>query len=71
VHANGDVYDKAARNMGYRAGILRRDAGRADRQRPDAPTWLANPEAVIPIMAYRQPEAGTRAAIIACLKELN
>jgi cytochrome c len=138
VHANGDVYDKAARNMGYRAGILRRVAGRADRRRPDAPpaakptdgarlfkqqcatchntklsdpvrqgpalfrivgrpagkvdgfhysadfakadstwdearldAWLANPEAIIPIMAYRQPKAETRAAIIACLKELN
>jgi cytochrome c len=138
VHANGDVYDKAARKMGNRAGILRRVAGRADRRRADAaapakPTdgatlfkqqcatchftelsepvrqgpslfrivgrpagkvddfhysaakadfarddarldaWLANPEAIIPgaIVAYRQPKAETRAAIIAYLKELN
>jgi cytochrome c len=35
--------------------------------------WLANPEAIIPgaIVAYRQPQAETRAAIIAYLKELN
>jgi cytochrome c len=35
--------------------------------------WLANPQAIIPgaIMAYRQPKAETRAAIIAYLKELN
>ena len=35
--------------------------------------WLANPEAIIPgdIVAYRQPKAETRAAIIAYLKELN
>ncbi len=35
--------------------------------------WLANPQAIIPdaIMAYRQPNAETRAAIIAYLKELN
>jgi hypothetical protein len=34
---------------------------------------LANPQAIIPgaIMAYRQPKAKTRAAIIAYLKELN
>jgi cytochrome c len=35
--------------------------------------WLANPQAIISgaIMAYRQPKAETRAAIIAYLKELN
>ena len=35
--------------------------------------YLANPQAVVPgsIMAYRQPKAETRAAIIAYLKELN
>jgi cytochrome c len=35
--------------------------------------WLANPQAIIPgaIMAYRQPKAETRTAIIAYLKELN
>lgn len=35
--------------------------------------YLANPQATIPgsIMAYRQPKAETRAAIIAYLKELN
>jgi cytochrome c len=140
VHANGDVYDKAARKMGNRAAILQRVAGRADRRaqmplplakptdgatlfkqqcatchftklsepvrqgpslfrivgRPagkvdgfhysagfakadfawdDAKldVWLANPEAIIPnaIIAYRQPKAETRAAIIAYLKELN
>ena len=40
-----------------------------DEARLDA--WLANPEAIIPIMDHRQPKAETRAAIIACLKELN
>jgi lactoylglutathione lyase len=45
VHANGDVHDNAARNMGYRAGILQRVADGAARR--DA--WLANPEAIIPI----------------------
>jgi cytochrome c len=36
-------------------------------------SYLANPQATIPgaIMAYRQPKAETRAAIIAYLKELN
>ena len=36
-------------------------------------TYLANPQAMVPgsIMAYRQPRAETRAAIIAYLKELN
>jgi cytochrome c2 len=140
VHANGDVYDKAARNMANRAGILRGVAGPADRRRADAAArcpadrwcdafkqqcatchttnpsepvrqgpslfkivgrpagkvdgfhysagfamadfvwndarldaWLANPQAIIPgaIMAYRQPKAETRTAIIAYLKELN
>ena len=35
--------------------------------------WLANPQAMIPgsVMAYRQPKAETRAAIIAYLKELH
>src|SRR5262245_32607016 len=35
--------------------------------------YLANPQAVIPgsVMAYRQPKAETRAAIIAYLKELH
>src|SRR5262245_30426343 len=35
--------------------------------------YLANPQAAVPgsIMAYRQPKAETRAAIIAYLKELN
>jgi cytochrome c len=34
---------------------------------------LAKPEAIIPgaVIAYRQPKAETRAAIIAYLKELN
>jgi cytochrome c len=131
VHANGDVYDKAARKMGNRLGfcgallvaqmplpsakptegatlfkqqcatchftklseparqgpslfrIVGSPAGKvdgfhysvgfakADFARDDA--WLANPEAIIPgaIVAYRQPKAETRAAIIAYLKELN
>ena len=36
-------------------------------------TYLANPQAMVPgsNMAYRQPKAETRAAIIAYLKELN
>ena len=36
-------------------------------------TYLANPQAMVPgsIMAYRQPKAETRTAIIAYLKELN
>jgi len=35
--------------------------------------YLANPQAMVPgsVMAYRQPKAETRAAIIAYLKELN
>ncbi|WP_245320729.1 c-type cytochrome [Bradyrhizobium lablabi] len=42
-----------------------------DEARLDA--YLANPQATVPgsIMAYRQPKAETRAAIIAYLKELN
>jgi cytochrome c len=135
VHANGDVYDKAARKMGNRLGfcgallvaqmplpsakptegatlfkqqcatchitklsepvrqgpslfrIVGRPAGKvdgfhysagfakADFARDDVrlDAWLANPEAIIPgaIVAYRQPKAETRAAIIAYLKELN
>jgi cytochrome c len=133
VHANGDVYDKAARKMANRLGlcgallvaqmplpsakptegatlfkqqcatchftklsepvrqgpslfrIVGRPAGKvddfhysaakADFARDDArlDAWLANPEAIIPgaIVAYRQPKAETRAAIIAYLKELN
>jgi len=135
VHANGDVYDKAAREMGNRLGfcgallvaqmpppsakptegatlfkqqcatchftklsepvrqgpslfrIVGRPAGKvdgfhysagfakADFARDDVrlDAWLANPEAIIPgaIVAYRQPKAETRAAIIAYLKELN
>jgi cytochrome c len=54
----------------YSAGF-----GKADFLWDDAKldAWLANPQAVIPgaIMAYRQPKAETRAAIIAYLKELN
>jgi cytochrome c len=40
---------------------------------PRLDAWLAKPEAIIPgaIIAYRQPKAETRAAIIAYLKELN
>jgi cytochrome c len=40
---------------------------------PRLDAWLAKPEASIPraIIAYRQPKAETRAAIIAYLKELN
>jgi cytochrome c len=49
----------------------RRPTSPRDDARLDA--WLANPEAIIPgaIVAYRQPKAETRAAIIAYLKELN
>jgi len=54
----------------YSAGFAKADFARDD-VRLDA--WLANPEAIIPgaIVAYRQPKAETRAAIIAYLKELN
>ena len=67
--------------------IVGRPAGKADGFRYSAGfaqadfTWddarldayLANPQATVPgsIMAYRQPKAETRAAIIAYLKELN
>ena len=54
----------------YSAGFAKADFVWDD-ARLDA--WLANPQAIIPgaIMAYRQPKAETRAAIIAYLKELN
>ena len=54
----------------YSAGFAKADFAWDD-ARLDA--WLANPEAIIPgaIIAYRQPKAETRAAIIAYLKELN
>ena len=54
----------------YSAGFAKADFV-SDDARLDA--WLANPQAIIPgaIMAYRQPKAETRAAIIAYLKELN
>ena len=54
----------------YSAGFAKADFVWDD-ARLDA--WLANPQSIIPgaIMAYRQPKAETRAAIIAYLKELN
>ena len=68
-------------------GIVGRSAGKADGFRYSAgfakadfvwdeariDAYLANPQATVPgsIMAYRQPKAETRAAIIAYLKELN
>ncbi|KRR08432.1 cytochrome C [Bradyrhizobium jicamae] len=54
----------------YSAGFAKADFV-WDEARLDA--YLANPQATIPgsIMAYRQPRAETRAAIIAYLKELN
>jgi cytochrome c len=54
----------------YSAGFAKADFVWDD-ARLDA--WLANPQAIIPgaIMAYRQPKAETRAAIIGYLKELN
>ena len=68
-------------------GIVGKPAGKADGFRYSAgfakadfvwdetrlDTYLANPQATVPgsIMAYRQPKAETRAAIIAYLKELN
>src|SRR5258705_9118420 len=54
----------------YSAGFAKADFAWDD-ARLDA--WLANPQAIIPgaIVAYRQPKAETRAAIIAYLKELN
>ena len=69
------------------SGIVGRPAGKADGFRYSAgftdanfvwddtrlDAYLANPQAMVPgsIMAYRQPRAETRAAIIAYLKELN
>jgi cytochrome c len=54
----------------YSAGFAKADFVWDD-VRLDA--YLANPQAIVPgsIMAYRQPKAETRAAIIAYLKELN
>jgi len=54
----------------YSAGFAKADFVWDD-TRLDA--YLANPQAIVPgsIMAYRQPKAETRAAIIAYLKELN
>jgi cytochrome c len=68
-------------------GIVGRPAGKADGLHYSAgfakadfvwddarlDTYLINPQQMIPgtIMAYRQPKAETRAAIIAYLKELN
>ena len=65
------------RQAGRQGGRLPHSAGfvKADFAWDDArlDAWLANPEAIIPgdIVAYRQPKAETRAAIIAYLKELN
>ncbi len=69
------------------SGIVGRPAGKADGFRYSAgftdanfvwddtrlDAYLADPQAIVPgsIMAYRQPRAETRAAIIAYLKELN
>jgi cytochrome c len=69
------------------SGIVGRPAGKADGFRYSAgftdanfvwddtrlDAYLANPQAMVPgsVMAYRQPKAETRAAIIAYLKELN
>ena len=54
----------------YSAGFAKADFVWDD-ARLDA--YLANPQATVPgsIMAYRQPKAETRAAIIAYLRELN
>jgi len=54
----------------YSAGFAKADFVWDD-SRLDA--WLADPQAIIPgsTMAYRQPKAETRTAIIAYLKELN
>jgi len=54
----------------YSAGFAKADFVWND-TRLDA--YLANPQAMVPgsIMAYRQPKAETRTAIIAYLKELN
>ena len=77
----------AARQGPSLSGIVGRPAGKADGFRYSAgftdanfvwddtrlDAYLANPQAMVPgsIMAYRQPKAETRAAIIAYLKELN
>jgi cytochrome c len=77
----------AARQGPSLFGIVGRPAGKADGFRysvgfaeanfvwDDArlDAYLTNPQAMVPgsIMAYRQPKAETRAAIIAYLKELN
>jgi cytochrome c len=69
------------------SGIVGRPAGKADGFRYSAgfaeasfvwddarlDTYLTNPQAMVPgsNMAYRQPKAETRAAIIAYLKEMN
>jgi cytochrome c len=60
----------AGKRLPHSAGFVKADFAWDD-ARLDA--WLANPEAIIPgdIVAYRQPKAETRAAIIAYLKELN
>jgi cytochrome c len=54
----------------YSAGFAKADFTWDD-ARLDA--YLTNPQVIIPgsVMAYRQPKAETRAAIIAYLKELN
>jgi cytochrome c len=54
----------------YSAGFAKADFAWDDAR---LHAWLANPEAIIPgaIVAYRQPKAKTRAAIIAYLKEMN
>ena len=59
-----------ANGFRYSAGFTDANFVRDD-TRLDA--YLANPQAMVPgsIMAYRQPRAETRAAIIAYLKELN
>ena len=55
MHANGDLYEKAARNTG------------SDTARLANPRTIISGA----IMAYRQSKAETRAAIIAYLKELH
>ena len=65
---------RQAGGQGGRLPLLRR-LRQADFVWDDArlDAYLANPQAMVPgsIMAYRQPKAETRAAIIAYLKELN
>lgn len=71
-----ELADIAGRKAGsvagfkYSAGFAKADFTWTD-DKLDA--WLANPQAVIPgsIMAYRQANAATRAALIAYLKELH